>query len=224
MAYVITKVINGIPYLYEQRSWREGGKVRTSCRCIGRADAGGTAQSSGDFNTTPAGPAAYVPSKRKISAARAMLARIERDEPEKFARLRAAYEPAHKAANATLYRYIGSADDGRAGIWRLSAKVFGYYNRHGDAARAGIASFGDRRDWRNECAADLAAVRGPERLAGAEKGAKSGIRAAKAALTKAEKRRTWGRYRRQTIAHAKAQVRLQELRLERLRIVGGIFG
>ncbi len=39
--YFVTKVIRGVPYRYRQTSWREGGKVRTKCRCLGRADATG---------------------------------------------------------------------------------------------------------------------------------------------------------------------------------------
>ena len=37
--YFVIKVIRGVPYHYKQTSWREGGKVRTRCRCLGRADA-----------------------------------------------------------------------------------------------------------------------------------------------------------------------------------------
>lgn len=36
--YLVTKTIGGRRYLYRQRSWREGGRVRTACQCLGRAD------------------------------------------------------------------------------------------------------------------------------------------------------------------------------------------
>ena len=36
MAYQVIKRINGHPYLYEQTSFREGAKIRTRCRCLGR--------------------------------------------------------------------------------------------------------------------------------------------------------------------------------------------
>ena len=34
--YVVTKWIKGRPYLYEQRTWREEGRVRTESRYLGR--------------------------------------------------------------------------------------------------------------------------------------------------------------------------------------------
>ena len=40
--YYVTKVIRGVPYRYAQTSWREGKRVRTTCRCLGRADSFGT--------------------------------------------------------------------------------------------------------------------------------------------------------------------------------------
>jgi len=33
--YQVTKKIGGRAYLYRQRSWREGGKVKTQCQCLG---------------------------------------------------------------------------------------------------------------------------------------------------------------------------------------------
>ncbi len=39
--YTVTKNIKGIPYLYRQRSRRDGKTVRTECHLIGRADGGG---------------------------------------------------------------------------------------------------------------------------------------------------------------------------------------
>jgi hypothetical protein len=39
--YHVVKRIKGYPYNYAQRSWREGKRVRTECRCLGRADGGG---------------------------------------------------------------------------------------------------------------------------------------------------------------------------------------
>lgn len=33
--YQVTKKIGGRSYLYRQRSWREGGKVKTQCQCLG---------------------------------------------------------------------------------------------------------------------------------------------------------------------------------------------
>jgi len=38
--YTVTKKIRGRSYLYRQRSWREGGKVRTECRCLGPVSGG----------------------------------------------------------------------------------------------------------------------------------------------------------------------------------------
>jgi len=38
MTYRVIKVIKGIPYIYEQESYRKDGKVRTRCRYLGRAD------------------------------------------------------------------------------------------------------------------------------------------------------------------------------------------
>ena len=39
--YNVTKTIKGIPYLYRQRSYRDGKSVRTESHLIGRADGGG---------------------------------------------------------------------------------------------------------------------------------------------------------------------------------------
>lgn len=36
MGYLVRKVRKGIPYLYEQETYREGGKVRTKNRYLGR--------------------------------------------------------------------------------------------------------------------------------------------------------------------------------------------
>lgn len=41
MAYIVTKTIKGRRYLYEQRTWREGKRVRTESRYLGPADGGG---------------------------------------------------------------------------------------------------------------------------------------------------------------------------------------
>jgi hypothetical protein len=38
--YIVTKVIKGRPYLYRQRTWREGTRVRTQSQYIGPADGG----------------------------------------------------------------------------------------------------------------------------------------------------------------------------------------
>lgn len=38
MAYIVIKTIRGRRYKYWQRSFREGGRVRTQCRCLGRID------------------------------------------------------------------------------------------------------------------------------------------------------------------------------------------
>lgn len=35
MAYIVVKTIKGRQYRYLQRSWREGGKVRTESKCLG---------------------------------------------------------------------------------------------------------------------------------------------------------------------------------------------
>jgi hypothetical protein len=48
MTYRVIKVIKGISYLYEQESYREGGKVKTRCRCLGRVDAAGTVNTTSD--------------------------------------------------------------------------------------------------------------------------------------------------------------------------------
>jgi hypothetical protein len=45
--YHVVKTIKGHRYLYAQRTWREGGHVRTQSRYIGKAGDGGTASSSG---------------------------------------------------------------------------------------------------------------------------------------------------------------------------------
>ena len=39
--YTVTKIIKGLPYLYRQRTYRDGPKVRTESHLIGRADGGG---------------------------------------------------------------------------------------------------------------------------------------------------------------------------------------
>lgn len=39
MAYIVIKTIRGQRYRYWQRSFRERGRVRTQCRCLGRVDA-----------------------------------------------------------------------------------------------------------------------------------------------------------------------------------------
>jgi hypothetical protein len=36
--YHVIKTIRGVPYRYKQTSWREGRRIRTKCRCLGRAD------------------------------------------------------------------------------------------------------------------------------------------------------------------------------------------
>ena len=41
--YTVTKRIKGIAYLYRQRTYREGGKVKTESHYLGRADGGGRA-------------------------------------------------------------------------------------------------------------------------------------------------------------------------------------
>ena len=38
MSYRVIKTIKGRRYIYEQRTWREGRRVRTECRYIGPAD------------------------------------------------------------------------------------------------------------------------------------------------------------------------------------------
>jgi hypothetical protein len=38
MAYIVIKTIRGRRYKYWQRAWREGNRVRTQCRCLGRID------------------------------------------------------------------------------------------------------------------------------------------------------------------------------------------
>lgn len=70
MSYRVVKTIKGIPYLYEQQSYRDGRKVRTVCRCLGRAsatqaDALGTRQrvrhEAGDALATTARPRPPTP-------------------------------------------------------------------------------------------------------------------------------------------------------------------
>jgi Zincin-like metallopeptidase len=50
MAYIVIKTIRGRRYKYWQRAWREGGRVRTQCRCLGRIDG-----EVDHGNTTPKG-------------------------------------------------------------------------------------------------------------------------------------------------------------------------
>lgn len=222
MSYVVFKRIKGHVYAYEQSSWREGNRVRTRCRCLGRADGvGGAYRDRGQAEYATA-PAAHVPTDRAVAEARAALDRMERDFPDDFRRLREAYEPVHRYANGALRRYLAYADDGRAATWALSARLFCYYNAHGPAERAGIRAFGSRRDWRDECAADVASLRGPGGREAVERAAKAGLRAAKAHLTRTLKRRTWGRYRRRTLRHAQARLELQALRFARIRVAAAV--
>jgi hypothetical protein len=41
MSYIVVKTVKGRRYLYEQRTWREGKRVRTESRYLGPADGGG---------------------------------------------------------------------------------------------------------------------------------------------------------------------------------------
>lgn len=41
LSYTVIKTINGRRYVYEQRTWREGKRVRTESRYLGPADGGG---------------------------------------------------------------------------------------------------------------------------------------------------------------------------------------
>src|SRR5688500_17288420 len=52
--YKVVKTIRGRRYLDLQRSWREGKKVRTECRCLGReaADGGGALRVEREPETT----------------------------------------------------------------------------------------------------------------------------------------------------------------------------
>ncbi len=64
--YRVIKTIKGHAYLYEQRSWREGHRVRSECRYVGRAD-GATdrrraATRRKDINTTEMASAVDVQS------------------------------------------------------------------------------------------------------------------------------------------------------------------
>ncbi len=53
MAYIVIKTIRGRRYKYWQRAWREGSRVRTQCRCLGRIDGEEAATRDGtNGNTT----------------------------------------------------------------------------------------------------------------------------------------------------------------------------
>lgn len=40
MAFERTRIINGNAYRYREERWREGGKVRSKSKCLGRVDGG----------------------------------------------------------------------------------------------------------------------------------------------------------------------------------------
>jgi hypothetical protein len=69
MTYRVIKVIKGISYLYEQESYREGGKVKTRCRCLGRVDAVGTVNTTSKEHNQNMADTADTPDRAAIHAA-----------------------------------------------------------------------------------------------------------------------------------------------------------
>ena len=120
MSYRVIKTIRGRHYLYEQRSWREGKRVRTQSRCLGPLDPPLRQMRKGVLGKLRALIEANraSPEERALHAAARFIAQVEREQrallgeeaAERAAReqidkskaLQAVCEPRHDQRDAAL--------------------------------------------------------------------------------------------------------------------------
>lgn len=86
MSYRVIKTIRGRRYLYEQRSWREGKRVRTQSRCLGPLDPPLRAMRNGVLGRLRALIKANraSPEERALKVAERFIAQVEREQRALF--------------------------------------------------------------------------------------------------------------------------------------------
>lgn len=83
MAYIVIKTINGRQYRYEQRSWREGKRVRTQSRYLGPVSEEGPSGVGGLVSNFIAAQR-LSPEDRMLASAQHQAERIAQEQREKF--------------------------------------------------------------------------------------------------------------------------------------------
>jgi hypothetical protein len=90
MTFTRIRTVNGHRYLYEEHRWREGGKVKSRSRCLGRIEDGGSAARPKRRVSNSGGLLAFIhaqrlsPEDRALATAERQAARVEKYQREHF--------------------------------------------------------------------------------------------------------------------------------------------
>ena len=118
MVYKVKKRIKGRLYLYEQRSWREGGKVKTHSRYLGPCGAGD-------------GPAAVTGDAAREAPKRALASPLTLHEGNSEPRKKRAFKPRNRNAEPVVLEAVNTTLP-KMSVWqRLSVWNSLRKNAHG---------------------------------------------------------------------------------------------
>jgi hypothetical protein len=90
MTFTRIRTVNGHRYLYEEHRWREGGKVKSRSRCLGRIGDGGSAARPKRRVSKSGGVFAFIhaqrlsPEDRALATAAKEAMRVEQYQRERF--------------------------------------------------------------------------------------------------------------------------------------------